>query len=100
MQTQTTLVVMLGILLLFCIGGALAIRFETMRHERLRDQVHESLTSARANGHFVRGGYLWGMSPEEIADDLVQYDADLEGRNPEDLVEHVRNWLKTQGVAR
>lgn len=59
---------------------------------QLHQLVHEALDNALANGHFDKGMSLHGLSNEEIAEDLVMYDADLEGYEPEELVPHIQSW--------
>lgn len=47
----------------------------------LKELVFEALSNAKDNGYTFDG-----MSAEEIAEDMVQYDANLEAVDAEDLV--------------
>lgn len=58
----------------------------------LRQMVYESLDNALANGDFNPGMSLHGKSNEEIAEDLIEYDADLESCTVEELVPLVQAW--------
>lgn len=56
----------------------------------LEKQVHASLDNAVENGYDMRHGW----TPEQIAEDIGDYDSDLQGRQPEELVPHIRSWLE------
>lgn len=54
---------------------------------KIEDQVRESLEAAAKNGFDFAG---W--TDEAIAEDLVQFDPELEDQDPVDLVPAVRAW--------
>lgn len=49
--------------------------------------VERALDNAAENGHDAHG-----HPPGRIAEDLVTYDADLEGMDAEDLLPSIRRW--------
>jgi len=57
----------------------------------LEQQVFSSLDSAVANDYDLRE---W--SAEEIANDLHEYDADLESVSPAELLPHVQAWKEAR----
>lgn len=56
--------------------------------------VFRALNNAVENGF----GEMLAWLPREIADDLCEYDAELESVPPEALEPHVRAWLSSKGV--
>lgn len=61
----------------------------------IRDLVFSALTNAKENEFFEPGMSLAGMSPFEIACDLVEHDADLGVFEPESLVQYVQEFLNS-----
>jgi hypothetical protein len=55
----------------------------------LREIVHRALTVAVDENDY---GELLRMTDLEVAEDLIAFDADLEGCEPADLVDHVASW--------
>jgi len=64
-----------------------------------RALVFSALDSAKEGGHFAEGELLHGSTADEIAADLIAYDAELEGcEDPVVLAPFVKQWLeKTDG---
>jgi len=59
-------------------------------NEGLRRQVFDSLNAA------LEGGYdMTTWEPVDITEDLLMCDADIEGEDPEEVEEYVREWLRT-----
>jgi hypothetical protein len=58
----------------------------------LKKMVHEALDNAFDNGHDFRSA-----DPEAVAADVCSFDADLESKEPAELLPHIRTWqiLKT-----
>ena len=56
--------------------------------EALRARIFESLDQAIKNDYDFEDD-----PPEEIADDLVNCDAELENQEPQNLLPHVEAWL-------
>ena len=52
-------------------------------------RVHVALDNALANDFDLRRN-----DPREVAEDLVQNDAELEDEDPKDLVTHIKSWQK------
>lgn len=59
-----------------------------------RDLVFRALDHARANGYDFED---WPA--ERVAVDLLDYEANLEGREPADVYPHVAAWLRAYGRA-
>lgn len=55
--------------------------------DNLQEIVHQALDNAKANGYDMTG---W--NPDVVAEDLVQYDAGLEGIHDSLLIVHVITW--------
>jgi len=55
--------------------------------ENLAKLVSEALDNALDNGYD-----LSKMTLEQIADDLLEFDADLEGCTAEQLIPHIQAW--------
>lgn len=60
-----------------------------MTEEQLRDRVHESLDNAACNEHWA---WIMSSDPKEVADDMLAYDADVEGFDADALVPHIKTW--------
>jgi len=58
--------------------------------ENLQLAVREALDNAIDNGYD-----LASMTTEEIAEDLIRYDAALEDKTPEELIPHIQSWWST-----
>ena len=60
----------------------------------LQALVHESLDNAMENGYFEPGMSLHGLSNEELAGDMLDYDATFGNLDVEieDLVPHIQTW--------
>ena len=64
----------------------------------LRELVHDALDNAKANGYTA--GKADGMKTvAEIADDLLTYNAPLEGCEPEQIMPHIESWLAKHATA-
>lgn len=85
------LVMMLGGSTLFLFGRWLGQR------KHVRRLVFDNLDSARDNGYFAPGEYLFAMSTEEIAHDLSCFAQDCEGMKPATLKPHVIAWERARG---
>ncbi len=59
---------------------------------KLKDLVHEALDNALDNGSFEKSGELYNATHEEIAEDMVQYDSELENYEPDALIPHIETW--------
>jgi hypothetical protein len=60
----------------------------------LRDRVFASLDHALENGY---DNLLW-TEPAEVADDLAEYDTDLEGEDTAVLAQLVQDWRLMKGL--
>ena len=64
----------------------------------LQELVHESLDNAMDNGYFDEGMSLHGLSNEEIALDMIEFDAEIgdlfeaDRITTADVVEHIKTW--------
>lgn len=67
------------------------------KYRRIRRMVFDNLDSARDNGYFAPGEYLFAMSTEEIAHDLSCFAQDCEGMKPATLKPHVIAWERARG---
>lgn len=78
-----------------CVLAGLYVIFG-VRHEtaKVRGIVWLSLDSAFYGGKFGPRGSLYGMSAEDIANDLTLYCEDASGYSESDLVPHVQAWLQ------
>lgn len=56
----------------------------------LQKDIFEALDNARENGFDFKTN---GWPPEEIAEDLIEFDSIFEGANPSDLIPHIETWL-------
>lgn len=61
----------------------------------LEQIVHEQLDNAKDNGYSV----LLAGSVQDIADDLLQYSAELEDYMSKDVWPHIVSWQSKQGVS-
>jgi len=60
-----------------------------MTEEQLRARVHESLDNAAENEHWA---WIMSADPMEVANDMLAYDADVDGFDAEALVPHIKSW--------
>jgi hypothetical protein len=56
----------------------------------LKTQVFEALDTATKENDFS----YFGMTPLEVADDIVEFNATFENVQPEELVPHIEAWLE------
>ena len=68
-------------------------QIEELKDEQVRMDVFDSLIDAQIWGWFERGGYLYGATVEEIADDLAP-EPEFEDVDPKILIHHIKSWLK------
>jgi hypothetical protein len=61
--------------------------------DKIREIVFSNLDSAKGNGYFEPGEYLFSATPKEIADDLVALAEDCECYEPEVLLPYVIEWF-------
>lgn len=61
---------------------------------RVRSIVFSDLDNAAENGYFGPGKQCHGMSPDELAYDLVCDASNCENFRPEQLTPYVREWLR------
>ena len=64
----------------------------------LRDIIFGNLNSALEGGFFDRGEYLDGVSPEELAADMIAHAADVEHCTIEQILPFVKEWLELKKV--
>lgn len=62
----------------------------------IRELVIQALNSARENGEFSRGGNLFEMTAEHVADDMAGFNDDFEMVAPNDIRPHVTEWMSQQ----
>jgi len=67
-----------------------------MDSSEIRRLVFEALKNALANDEFSAGGNLHQMTAEHIAEDLAEFDADLESVAPYHIQPHVTDWMSQQ----
>jgi hypothetical protein len=63
----------------------------------IRDIVFNNLDSAKANDHFEQDGYFDGWTAEDIAQDMIDQDAEstnCENLTKEQILPYVTEWLK------
>jgi hypothetical protein len=65
--------------------------------QSLEERVHHSLDCAKENGYFAKGEFCHGASDEDLAEDLVTYDADLEDETEEAVLPFVKTWRAKNG---
>lgn len=63
------------------------------------ETVLHDLDNARDNGAFEMSGPLYGLSVEEIAEDLQACSADCEALTVEAMKPHIEIWLARHGLA-
>jgi len=73
---------------------AALVGFEGWVRQVDRARVFGELDAAEFNGYFADGQYLSEATAAEIACDLTCYAPDLEHIEPEELVPHVRAWMR------
>lgn len=69
------------------------------RSTLLRGIVFDNLDSAAQNGYFEPDEHLHGMSPDEIAYDMVLHAVDCSEFVTPELTPYVRQWLRERGWA-
>jgi hypothetical protein len=60
---------------------------------QIRQHVFNNLTAAKCGGQFERGGYLFGLTAEEISVDLVMFASDCENYSPNEVIPYIEEWL-------
>lgn len=65
-----------------------------------RSVVFSNLDDAKSSGQFDHDGYLYGMSPYDIACDMVTYADNCVTYRPQTLVPFVREWLRENGLVK
>ena len=70
----------------------LCLKHRVAEWEQTRDLVHRALDNATDNGYDV----LHVGTDLVAAEDIVQYDADLEDRSAEDIEPHVKSWREAR----
>lgn len=65
-----------------------------MEAQSLESLVHEALDNAKDNGYSV----LLGQSPQEIAEDMIEFDATFEEYYIiDDLIPYILSWQSIEG---
>jgi hypothetical protein len=57
--------------------------------EQIQSRVNESLDNAVENGYEIDKNDV-----VSVVNDLIEFDADLEDKNPDELIPYVQRWLK------
>lgn len=60
--------------------------------QTLESYVHQAIENARDNGFWLEGPFDYAA----IADDLIEFDSELESRGAEELVPHVKSFFEKE----
>jgi hypothetical protein len=72
-----------------------------MKMSEIRDIVFNNLNNVNANGHFEQDGYFNGWSAEDIAQDMVDQDAETtncENFTKEQILPFIEEWLNLRNT--
>jgi hypothetical protein len=77
--------------------GALAWAFVyAAKRNDVRALVFSNLDSAYEGGQFEPDGYLFGVTADDLANDLTLYAEDCSGMLESELLPHVRAWMRAR----
>lgn len=75
------------------------MRGAAVKRDKLRYKVFQNLNSAREDGQFAPpDGYLYAMTPAEVAYDLICYAEDCQYEETDVLTPYVKEWFTMWGM--